>query len=102
MKTIVYNIHTNLPCGEVLDGDSPKNEIIRNAIPNFGGTEKDYSYIEVSGEDYEKFSKYEFSIVDGQIVFSAEKVIVEPLKEPSLDDYLLDLDFRLSTVELGL
>ncbi|MGN7402724.1 hypothetical protein ACTHO0_22985 [Cytobacillus praedii] len=83
MKTIVYNIHTSMPCGEVLPNDTPENEIIRNAIPNFGGTEPDYSFIEVDEETYKKLSDYHFTIVDGEIVLGDKKVIEDPPNEPS-------------------
>ncbi|MEH7389664.1 hypothetical protein [Bacillus sp. JJ1474] len=83
MKTIVYSKITNLPCGEVLEGDTPQDEILRSAIPSFGGTESDYDYIEVSEEVYKKFSKYEFTIVNGEIVFGNEKVNDDQPAEPS-------------------
>lgn len=83
MKTIVYSRITNLPCGEVLDGDTPQNEIKRSAIPSFGGTEEDYSFIELDEETYNKLSDYMFTIVDREIVLGDKKVNEETINEPS-------------------
>lgn len=102
MKTIIFSRLTNLPCGEVLPNDTPANEIIKNVIPNFGGTEQDYSFITVDEETHKKLSEYHFTIVDGEVVFGNLKEKNDLPSEPSIDNYLLDLDFRLSTVELGL
>jgi hypothetical protein len=102
MKIIIYSKLTNLPCGEVLEGDTPKNEINRSAIPSFGGTEEDYSFIEANQETYKKLSDYHFTIIDGEINFGSLKEKIDSPTDQSLDDFLLDLDYRISTVELGL
>lgn len=75
------------------------NQIVNNC----GGIKDDYSIYWIEDKEIEQKTKtHNFTIQKGEIVFGAEKIFEAPPKQPSLDDYLLDLDFRLSTVELGL
>lgn len=72
-------------------------------VENHGGTKEDYSEIWLEDEGIvKKTITHEFTVVTGEIIFGDERVFEEPPKEPSADDYLLDLDYRISTVELGL
>lgn len=72
-------------------------------VKNHGGIKEDYSEIWLEDETIiQKTYTHKFTIVNGEVVFGDEIVIEEPEKEPTQDDYLLDLDYRLSTVELGL
>lgn len=46
----------------------------------------------------------EKNIVDGNfLIFGTEEDLPQlPIKEAGIDDYLLDIDFRISSIELGL
>lgn len=103
MKTIVYNVNTCLPAGEVLSGMSVLDEIEKNAIPNFGGTVEDYKAIELTEEEYEKIGEYTFTIVDGKIVFGDKKPTEPELpKPPSPTDVLAQgmIELKLSNMQL--
>lgn len=77
--------------------------IYEHVTANHGGTKEDYFEILTEDESIiQKTYTHKFTVVNGEIVFGDEIVIEEPEKEPTLDDYLLDIDYRLSTVELGL
>lgn len=79
------------------------NENYNHVVRVYGGEKKDYD--EVWIEDSEIIKKtltYEYTIVNGEIVFGEEKVSEGPAREQTSDDYLLNLDFRLSSIELGL
>ncbi|WP_313803241.1 hypothetical protein [Cytobacillus sp.] len=72
-------------------------------VKNHGGTKEDYTEAWLEDDEIvKKTITHEFTVVNGEIIFGNEKVFEELPKEPSVDDYLLDLDYRLSTVELGL
>ncbi|NYB73848.1 hypothetical protein HZF24_06810 [Sedimentibacter hydroxybenzoicus DSM 7310] len=49
------------------------------------------------------YNSFKLKVVNGVIfdVMPVESVIPEPSKEPTIEDYLVDLDFRVSLIELG-
>lgn len=74
------------------------NVTYKSVVQANGGINSDYKHLWI--ENDERVFTHYFTILDGNLEFGSE---MEPQKkEPSLDDYLIELDFRLSTIELGL
>lgn len=48
------------------------------------------------------FSELEVEILTEEEYQSRKEIEPKPVQEPSIEDYMLDLDFRLSMIELGL
>ncbi|MFO1444066.1 hypothetical protein KDN24_12810 [Bacillus sp. Bva_UNVM-123] len=103
---IIYNKAKLKIVSTVASNETIEEVIEKDAIRNFGGKIDDYASIELTVEEVAKTSTHEFTIVNGQIVFGDEKVIEEPPKEPSevelLNDYVVDVDYRVTMIELGL
>ena len=85
--------------------------ILDNVIANKGGASSDYDIIRLhdieDSQNVEKTSSHNYSIQDGRIVFGELKPIPEP--EPQLPtepelltDYIIDVDYRVTMIELGL
>ena len=102
MKTIIYSKITNLPCGEGADGSTPQYEILRSAIPSFGGKEEDYGFIEADEKTYKKLSDYHFTIVDGEIVFGEKKIKEDQPQEPTPEERIKALEEERLGLQLAL
>lgn len=78
MLTIIRK-SDNQPCGTISSNMNAEQEIIKNVIPNFGGVPEDYEVqnIEIQSTQLQT-------------------------PEPTVIDYLIDIDFRLCMIELGL
>ena len=99
-------INSSFPLG-IIDTDY----LIQYIIKQFGGKESDYGLFRLHDvDDIEKVEKtftHEYSIIDNEIEFGELKPIPEPEPQPPSEtevmmDYLVDLDYRLTLVELGL
>lgn len=70
------------------------------------GAAKNEEQIEVSADIYEQLTtlpaNFEQDEQGNIISVTPIPKLPEPPPEPTLDDYLLDLDFRISSIELGL
>jgi len=78
-----------------------------HVVKNFGGIKGDYSEIWLDDESIiQKTYTHEFTVQNGKIIFGAEKVVDDSPQEPSeiemLNDYIIDVDYRLTLVGLGL
>lgn len=93
MKNNIIYKKSDLQCvGVVSDNMTIEQEIELNVIRNFGGMIEDYGYIET-----EK-TNFHLELVDNIVA-----AIDNPsITQPNQDDYLLELDYRLSKIELGL
>ncbi len=95
MNKIIYR-KSDLQCvGTILGGLTKEKMIELNVIPNFGGKFEDY---EVIGTDKNNFH---LELIDG-VVTIVDNPIIPIQPQPSQEDYLLDLDYRISKIELGL
>ncbi|EHQ88304.1 hypothetical protein [Desulfosporosinus youngiae] len=96
MREIIYR-KSDLTCvGTVTEGMTIEQEIELNVIPNYGGSFENYDFIETD------VKYFDLELIDEKVTVVASKA-PDPLPpEPTYEDYLLDLDFRLSMVELGL
>lgn len=93
MRKIIYR-KNDLQCvGTVPENMGVSQEIELNVIPNFGGAEEDYEVFETDKDNFH------LKKIDGVITPVENSISPQP---PTTDDYLLDLDFRLSMIELGL
>lgn len=95
MTTIIYH-KSDLQCvGTVALNMGVEQEIALNVIPNFGGATEDYATIETD------LRYFRLETINGEVV-AVEDTHAPVTPEPTEADYLVDLDFRLSKLELGL
>lgn len=99
MAVIIYKKDSLLTVGTVASNETVQQVIEKDVIPNFGGSVEEYDAIEVF------YDNFHLKQINGVVV--AEEVELEPQpKEPGeielLNDHLVDVDYRLTLVELGL
>ncbi|WP_313803630.1 hypothetical protein [Cytobacillus sp.] len=81
--------------------DSTHN--IEHVVKTHGGVKEDYSEIRLVDETIiQKTVTHEFTIVNGEIVFGAEKVIEAPPKEPTPDERIKALEEERLGLQLAL
>lgn len=99
-------INSNFP-----NGVEDVKPLIDFIISTQGGKSEDYGVFRLNDtEDYEIVARtftHEYTIQNGEIVFGVEKPI--PVPEPQsptetelLTDYIIDVDYRVTMIELGL
>ena len=92
---IIYRKSDLLCVGVVPSGMTIEQEIELNVIPNFGGSNEDYATIETTETNFHLERV-------GDIVTIVKNVVAPPPIAPSQDDYMVDLDYRMCILELGL
>ena len=92
---IIYRKSDLLCVGVVPSGMTIEQEIELNVIPNFGGSSEDYATIETTETNFHLERV-------GDIVTIVKNVVAPPPIAPSQDDYMVDLDYRICMLELGL
>ena len=92
---IIYRKSDLVCVGTVAPNMTLEQEITLNVIPNFGGAVEGYAVIETDKQNFHLES------VNG-VVVAVENIPLPVIPEPTEADYLIDLDFRLSMIELGL
>lgn len=94
MNRIIYR-KLDLQCvGSVAENMTIEQEIQLNVITNFGGNIEDYEVIETDKNNFH------LELIDG-VVTIIENIIPPMQSQPTAEDYLLDLDYRVSKIELG-
>lgn len=114
---IVYNIQS----GEIVEnhgtnsafpnGRQDEEQVKIETVSKFGGTAADYGLFRLHDTEenqlIQKVYTHHYTIQNGKIVFGDEKPIQEP--EPQLptetevlNDYIVDVDYRVIMIELGL
>lgn len=84
MRTIIYK-KSNLQCVGVVDGNTTFEwELEYNVIPNFGGFEVDYDFVETN-----HLNNIELQLIDG-VVTAVEKITV-PIVPPTIEDQLAEI-----------
>jgi len=85
-----------------------KNDIAVCKLINHIGTIFD-NEVEITEEQYNEINEFPLKLtIEGRKVVSWEKTTIEyppaeePPQESTVEDYLIDLDFRVSKIELGL
>ncbi len=85
--------------------------ILNYVVDQYGGNSSDYDSARLHDiEDADIVSKtftHEYTVQNDEIVFGVEKVFPEPEpQQPSetelLTDYIVDVDYRVTMIELGL
>lgn len=85
--------------------------ILNHVVTQHGGAHSSYGIIRLHDIDdktiAEKTITHEYTIQNGEIVFGAERPIPEPEPQPPsttdlLTDYIIDVDYRVTMIELGL
>lgn len=91
-------------------GPENESEILEDVISRFGGQQTDYGVLRLHDLDQadivSKTFTHEFTVQNGKIIFGAERIIEEPKPTQSetdlLVDYVIDVDYRVTMIELGL
>lgn len=91
---IVIYRKSDLACvGNVIEPMTFNQEMELNVIPNFGGSTEDYDVIETG------MGNFHLELIEEVVTPVKNKELEQP---PTIEEYMVDLDFRLSNIELGL
>lgn len=96
---IIYRLTDLKNVGTVAPNMTTEQEVELNVIPNFGGEADDYDVIET---DLKYFELVRESGVVKVIEKIPEVIIPEPTEIEELTNYVLDVDFRVVMLEIGL
>ncbi|MGE6488525.1 hypothetical protein [Paenisporosarcina sp. NPDC076898] len=102
-QKLIYNKHTLAIVGNISQGRTLDQELALNVYGNFKGVKSDYDTIETNLENVE-LKRTDNRV---EVVKKAPPVVEpQPPKPPSpteqLSDYIVDVDFRVTMIELGL
>lgn len=100
MTTIIYRIDSLQIVGTLASNETVEQVIEKDVIPNSKGSAEDYASLDVP------FDYFKLELVNGEVV-AIELDPPEPDPQPPtakdiLMDYIVDVDFRVTMIELGL
>ncbi|TQR21787.1 hypothetical protein [Psychrobacillus vulpis] len=99
MNTFIYHKDTLNIVGMLNAHTSYEKELELNVFPNFGGNTNDYDIIETEF-DYITLEKVDEIVKAKEYVIPVEPQ--EPTETELLNDYIIDVDYRVTMIELGL
>lgn len=107
MGLVIYRKSNGKVEMEVLQYPLHDTEVFERFIAIGGHKETEFGAIEITADEMPIATQKEIIIVDGQITFGEDRnpVVLEPLipsEADALTDYIVDVDFRVTMIELGL
>ncbi|WP_342577667.1 hypothetical protein [Psychrobacillus sp. FSL K6-2843] len=107
MGLVIYRKSDNKVEMEVIQYPLHDTEIFEKFIANGGHKATEFGTIEITEDEIATAMQKEIIIVDGQITFGEDRnpVVPEPLipsEADALTDYIVDVDYRVTMIELGL
>lgn len=107
MGIVIYRKSDNKVMLEVIQHPLFNTEVFDRFIETVGHKASEYEKLEITADEMPQAMQKEIIIVDGQITFGEDKnpVVLElviPSEADALTDYIVDVDYRVTMIELGL
>ena len=107
MGVVIYRKSDNKVMIEVIQYPLFDTEVFERFISEDDHNGEDYAELEIIEDKIPLAMQKEIIIVDGQIAFGEDRnpVVPEPIipsEADALTDYIVDVDYRVTMIELGL
>lgn len=107
MGVVIYRKSDNKVMMEVIQHPLHDTEIFEKFISNDGHNANDYAKVEIKEDEIPHAMQKEIIIQNGKITFGNDRNPIEltpvtPSEADVLTDYIVDVDYRVTMIELGL
>lgn len=107
MGLVIFRKSDNKIMTEVIQYPLHDTNIFEKFIANGDYNSNDYASLEITEHEMPMASQKQIIIVDGKITFGEDRYPVElepliPSEADALTDYIVDVDYRVTMIELGL